>query len=68
MFTSYIFISIRIKETFAGAAAIIIIFKISDFILASTFTIEGVGVALISCLIAVTGAWLGFALKKKFKF
>ncbi|HOP29422.1 MAG TPA: zinc-ribbon domain-containing protein [Spirochaetota bacterium] len=67
-FITYIFNPIRIKETVAGAGAVIILFKLSDFILASVFTKEGVVVALISCLIAFAGAWLGFYFKKKIKF
>lgn len=68
LFTTYIFTTIRIKETFSGASVVIILFKVSDFILASTFTIEGAGVAIVSCLIAYTGSWLGFFIKKKIKF
>jgi len=68
LFTTYVFAGIRVKETLAGAASVIFIFKISDFILASAFTIEGIGVAIASCIISFAGAWLGFALKKKIRF
>lgn len=68
LFTSYIFTEIRIKETFTGASLTILLFKISDFILASAFTIEGIGVALLSCFISFAGAYLGFFAKKKIKF
>ncbi len=68
LFTTYIFNTISIKETLAGAALIITLFKISDFILASTFSIEGVGVMIVSFLIAFAGAWLGYFTKKSIKF
>ena len=64
-FTSYIFADIRVKETVAGASTVIILFKASDFFIASDFTIEGTGVALLSCGIAFAGAWLGFHVKKR---
>ncbi len=68
MTTTYFFADMRVKDSFIGASAIMILFKISDFILASAFTIEGTGVALLSCFIAFAGAWLGFLAKKKIKF
>lgn len=68
IFTTYIFADMRIKDSFIGASVIMILFKIIDFVLASDFTIEGIGVALLSCLIAFAGAWLGFRAKKKIKF
>lgn len=68
LLTTYIFTMIRVREAFAGAAAVIILFKTSDFILASTFTIEGAGVALFSCFIALTGAYFGFFIKRKIKY
>lgn len=67
-FTSYLFTEIRLNETFTGSSVIIIIFKLSDFILASTITFEGAGVAMLSCLIAFAGSWSGIFLKKKLKF
>lgn len=68
LFTTYILTPIRINETVTGASFIIIAFKVSDFIIASAFTLEGVSVALFSCILALAGAWLGFYLKKKFRF
>ncbi len=67
-FTTYLFTPVRIKETVAGASFIIIAFKVSDFILASIFTLEGVAVAIFSCILAFAGAWFGFFLKKKIRF
>lgn len=64
LFNSYVFINTRIKESFSGA----LIFIAADFLLASAFTIEGIGVVLLSCFTAFTGAWLGFSAKKNIKF
>jgi len=65
---TYLVAEMHIKDTFYGASAVILLFKISDFIIASDFTIEGIGVALLSCGIAFAGAWLGFYIKKRIKF
>lgn len=65
---TYILTEIKVKESVIGASIVIILFKGVDFILASTFTIAGIGVALLSCFAAFVGAWLGFYVKKNIKF
>lgn len=68
VFTSYMFSLITIAETVSGASAVIVIFKVSDFIIAGTFSVGGIGAAAASCFIALAGAWIGDRLKKKIKF
>ena len=68
VFTSYMFTLITIAETVSGASAVIVIFKVCDFIIAETFSAGGIGAAAASCAIALAGAWVGDRLKKKFKF